>query len=859
MAENIDVSIIIPSYNSEAYLKRSILSCLSQTGVTYEVIVVDDEGKDFTRDILELLQEKNPDATLKTIYRPGGLGQATARNDGMKIAKGKYIALLDSDDAFCTPNTLAAWIAEAEAQKLDMLISRFYNVSLEMQRNRSRAIHLAPGGDYSVAQNPELVNVVSCWQILYNRDFLEKNGVIFSPKLKQREDRLFVIEALLKADHVGVTDLFTVDHFNVPDSSFKQIDAGQLEQYVQHLLELNSALAEARARGRLNTDFERANAIIYLRQLDDYWGKICRKLLRFDRYKPLVERYFAEMRTMVADTAQLYRDTVLDVAGPNKFVAEGRMDLLRLALKTGDTPTLMDILSTKKPSLAQLDSLRTVDATAEDAVMRALSFQRKVDLDCYDTTAVPPLGTLVKRVILHVGLPKTGSSSLQQYMERNRFRLLQQGFHYPTFGANREEAVRRERTPGHASLFQHIANGNKPAVMAQLAANVQEASTVSGRPVDTVILSAENIVSQRFWDHGRLYDDLVNTFDVPQLEVVFVQRHPLSWFASLYTEMSGNPWNRFVETPDAFADSLSGLGLFDLPKIRKVLEAPERVAKLHVGTFEHIRSAGGIENWFFGLIGVDDKDFAPIEALQRNDSMGPTQGMLMRTIKRNGSLDRKALAAVSEWIQTGAAGDGFGAARDITPQMHKGLEYVAETQADRIAAYEAETGVAPIALKDPVLPDFEAATDMIHSRLASEHEQDQKSVPKFLESLDRSYAESNSGRILQIAREDRGVVAMIAPQGNETPGPLRIIAPNSTAEAPLLTWDDIDLALVNSGHLAALWRDGVRDIEFEISTNLRNGRRPFRLLRLLTDGSIWPVPPAFLGRFTSSDLRDICG
>ncbi|NBB96683.1 MAG: glycosyltransferase [Alphaproteobacteria bacterium] len=859
MSEKIDVSIIIPSCNSEVFLKRSVLSCLSQTGVACEVIVVDDAGKDFTRDVLELLQKKNPNIRLTTIYRPSGLGQATARNDGMKIARGKYIALLDSEDAFCSPNTLADWVAEADRQKLDMLISRFYTVSPEMQRHRAGAINLAPGGAYTVARNPELVNVVSCWQILYNRAFLERNRIIFSPNLDQREDRLFVVEALLKANSVGVTDLFTVDHFNVPDPLVKQVDAGRLEQHVQHLLELNSALTAARANGGLNPDFERANAIIYLRQLDAYWGNICCKMLRYDRFKPLVAKYVSELRSMVAHTDALYRDSVLDSGGGDKVIVEGRMDLLRLALQTGHGDILMGILKTRKPSLHQLNVLRRVNDTAEEAVMRALSFLRRVDLNSYDTTSAAPLGDLVKRVILHVGLPKTGSSSLQQYMERNRFRLLEQGFHYPVFGANREESVRRERSPGHASLFQHIANGNTPAVMAQLAADVQDASAVNGTPIDTLILSAENIVSHRFWDQGRLFTRMVGAFDVPQLEIVFVQRHPLSWFASLYTELSGNPWNRFVDTPEEFAHRLSEMGLFDLPGIRHALNAPARVGKLHVGTFEHIRSAGGIETWFCGLTGLDHTDFAPIADHQRNESLAPAKAMLMRLMKRNSALDRQALALASTWIQAGDFGPDLGKSGNITPRMRRGLDHVAKAQASGIAAYEAENGVDPVAPRNPHLPDFETAADLVYTRLAAERDADQGLVPQFLDTLDRCYTGTNGARILQVAREDRAVIAMIAPEAGEEPGPMRIISTAGELETPLLTWDDHDLALVNSDHLERLWQDGIRDVEFEISTNLRNGRRPFRLIRLLTDGSIWPVPPAYADRFTSGDLRGICG
>lgn len=70
----------------------------------------------------------------------------------------------------------------------------------------------------------------------------------------------------------------------------------------------------------------------------------------------------------------------------------------------------------------------------------------------------------------------------------------------------------------------------------------------------------------------------------------------------------------------------------------------------------------------------------------------------------------------------------------------------------------------------------------------------------------------------------------------------------------LLHWEGEALALIDSARLAELWRAGIRDVEIEVPTSLRNGRRPFRILRLAADGSCWLVPPAFLHRLTDGGL-----
>lgn len=85
------VSVIIPTYNRASILEVSIKSALSQTYPNTEIIVVDDGSVDDTREIVS----RYP--TVQYIYRKQG-GQAAARNTGFEVAKGEYIASLDSDD-----------------------------------------------------------------------------------------------------------------------------------------------------------------------------------------------------------------------------------------------------------------------------------------------------------------------------------------------------------------------------------------------------------------------------------------------------------------------------------------------------------------------------------------------------------------------------------------------------------------------------------------------------------------------------------------------------------------------------------------------------------------------------------------
>src|SRR6187551_1186682 len=91
-----DVSVIITMYNSESFVEHAIQSVLQQEphGLNIEIIVVDDGSTDASCQVVENIN--NP--VIRLIPQPVNRGQALARNEGLKAAKGQWIQFLDSDD-----------------------------------------------------------------------------------------------------------------------------------------------------------------------------------------------------------------------------------------------------------------------------------------------------------------------------------------------------------------------------------------------------------------------------------------------------------------------------------------------------------------------------------------------------------------------------------------------------------------------------------------------------------------------------------------------------------------------------------------------------------------------------------------
>lgn len=121
------VSTIIPSYKRPAsFVKRAIDSALNQTYQNIEIVVVDDNppGSPAREDLAQLLQEYEGEARVRAVINPQNMGGSEARNEGVKAARGEYLAFLDDDDEFL-PNKIEAQLTLMLENDLDMTFSDY--------------------------------------------------------------------------------------------------------------------------------------------------------------------------------------------------------------------------------------------------------------------------------------------------------------------------------------------------------------------------------------------------------------------------------------------------------------------------------------------------------------------------------------------------------------------------------------------------------------------------------------------------------------------------------------------------------------------------------------------------------------
>ena len=129
---NIKLSIIVPIYNVEKYLRKCVDSLLAQDFEDYEIILVDDGSTDESSQICDEYASKSPISNLQspiihTLHQPNA-GLSAARNTGIAAAKGEYLMFVDSDD-YIEPNVLSGLMAQVERANLDVLRFGYQNVN----------------------------------------------------------------------------------------------------------------------------------------------------------------------------------------------------------------------------------------------------------------------------------------------------------------------------------------------------------------------------------------------------------------------------------------------------------------------------------------------------------------------------------------------------------------------------------------------------------------------------------------------------------------------------------------------------------------------------------------------------------
>lgn len=210
------VSVVVPIYNVERYLRECIDSILCQTLSDIEIILINDGSRDSCDQIIDEYAQK--DSRVIPVHQQNA-GYGAAVNRGIAMAKGDYVSIIESDD-WIEPDMLEKLYENAVRHDADIAKSGFYEYDSRQPAGRRdkpwkkpyQDIMTAPEGAFSIREHPELlIHHPSIWSAIYKREFVR------SIKLNESRDASyqdfpFYIECLCKAERISVVREFLVHY-----------------------------------------------------------------------------------------------------------------------------------------------------------------------------------------------------------------------------------------------------------------------------------------------------------------------------------------------------------------------------------------------------------------------------------------------------------------------------------------------------------------------------------------------------------------------------------------------------------------------------------------------------------------------
>lgn len=254
-----DVSFVIAAFDAQETIGRAVASALAQEGVSVEVIVVDDRSADDTRTRVRAIAD---DRIVLVEKRVNG-GPGAARNAGFALAKGRYVAVLDADDAVA-PDRMARLVARADEAGAQIVLDDLEVIDERGAEPTSRPMfgraRLKALPDITlatfIAGNLMFESEFSLGYLkpMIARDFLRAHGIVYDEALRIGEDYLLIADALAHGARC-VVEPAPGYQYHLVDGSISRVlkpehvaamRAGDARFLARHTLDEDAMAAQAR-------------------------------------------------------------------------------------------------------------------------------------------------------------------------------------------------------------------------------------------------------------------------------------------------------------------------------------------------------------------------------------------------------------------------------------------------------------------------------------------------------------------------------------------------------------------------------------------------------------------------------------
>ncbi|TKJ32795.1 MAG: hypothetical protein CEE38_22180 [Planctomycetes bacterium B3_Pla] len=214
------VSVVIPTYNRANCIGRAIQSARRQTHKEIEIIVVDDGSTDNTEEIIKLI----PDQRIRYIRCETNSGSGAARNEGLKVAQGNYIAFLDSDDEWL-PEKLARQVERMDAEPPEVGVC-FCGARIFKNEDMDNYIPYAPNKawEHNTFRKFVMGRIKFLTPtVLFRWTCLAKTGLMV-PEMRRNQDGEFLLRLFSHFDLAVIPEPYAVVHL-VVSATNKHYDA----------------------------------------------------------------------------------------------------------------------------------------------------------------------------------------------------------------------------------------------------------------------------------------------------------------------------------------------------------------------------------------------------------------------------------------------------------------------------------------------------------------------------------------------------------------------------------------------------------------------------------------------------------
>ena len=288
------ISIIIPVYNGEKYLRPCIDSILHQTYQHWELLLIDDGSPDSSGAICD---EYASDPRISVVHKENG-GQASARNQGVAMAKGEYISFVDCDDWLET-DMYERMVQTMHSQQAEIIICGY----IEEYKSRQKKVHA--DGEMKVYEASEALKLVLrgkigsyLWSMLFRREVVQE----LMPDLNPYEDHATIFKWISHAHRVIVLHQAFYHYRQLESSSLHSYNPKKGNHFFQAIKERYHYIADR----NLLPGWESENRILYLRGCI----KLTKDLARMPDYDIQLKAIIEEVREELRNFLPISRDEI---------------------------------------------------------------------------------------------------------------------------------------------------------------------------------------------------------------------------------------------------------------------------------------------------------------------------------------------------------------------------------------------------------------------------------------------------------------------------------------------------------------------------------------------------------------------